>query len=143
MNPQFLRIPEPNGPEAQLLRQAAQLPQLSPQLRQQVLTTCGRHIIAGRFIRAAKAAIVTAALLLLAVSVFRYFQPTRPTFAEQQSSGLPSTQTPKTSVSPSSHISAGFSVPPAANPAIQGEFPTPLPKIHQPPDIISNTLQRP
>ncbi|MFM7036084.1 MAG: hypothetical protein ACKO2L_00030 [Planctomycetaceae bacterium] len=51
MNSDFLRIPEPSGPESELLRSAASLPQLSPELRNRVLSSCRRQIVVGRTIR--------------------------------------------------------------------------------------------
>jgi hypothetical protein len=59
MNSDFLRIPEPSGPESELLRSAASLPQLSPELRHRVLSTCNRQIIVGRTIRTAQQLAVT------------------------------------------------------------------------------------
>ncbi|MGV2336978.1 MAG UNVERIFIED_CONTAM: methyltransferase domain-containing protein [Planctomycetaceae bacterium] len=54
MNSDFLRIPEPSGPESDLLRSAASLPQLSPELRHRVLSSCNRQIVVGRTIRTAQ-----------------------------------------------------------------------------------------
>jgi hypothetical protein len=54
MNSDFLRIPEPSGPETQLLQSAAPLPTLSPELRQRVLTGCSRQIVVGKAIRASQ-----------------------------------------------------------------------------------------
>lgn len=143
MNPQLLRIPEPDGPEAELLRQAGSLPPLSPMLRQQVLATCDRQITVGRILRAAKAASLTLALLALAVFIFRYFQPTQPMVAEQQSSGVSISASPEIPAVPPSLNSPGISSNEPANPAIQSNFSTPIPKLNQSPDIISNTRQRP
>ncbi|MEY3175174.1 MAG: hypothetical protein RLZZ436_3088 [Planctomycetota bacterium] len=58
MNSDFLRIPEPSGPEAELLRSAASLPQLSPELRLNVLAECSRQLVIGRTIRATRTAAV-------------------------------------------------------------------------------------
>ena len=144
MNPQFLRIPEPNGPEAELLRQAANLPKLSPHLRQQLLTTCRRQVIFGRLIRAAKTTSLVAALLLVAVVVLRYYlRPPQPSLAEQQSPYTTTTSASATPGSPSTQISAGLPGNSSANPAIHPDFQIPLPKINQSPDIISNTRSRP
>ncbi|MFM7057975.1 MAG: hypothetical protein ACKO2P_13735, partial [Planctomycetota bacterium] len=51
MNSDFLRIPEPSGPETELLKSAATLPQLSPQLRQRVLAACNRQLVVGKALR--------------------------------------------------------------------------------------------
>ncbi|MFM8478111.1 MAG: hypothetical protein ACKOEO_20185 [Planctomycetaceae bacterium] len=79
MNSDFLRIPEPSGPETQLLRSAAPLPTLSPELRQRVLTGCSRQIVVGKAIRAGQQfATVAASVAGVAVLIWLFLPGTTP-----------------------------------------------------------------
>ena len=90
MNSDFLRIPEPSGPETQLLRSAAPLPTLSPQLRQRVLAGCSRQLVVGKAIRAGQQlATVAASVAGVAVLIWLLLPGTASQPAPTTTSGPP------------------------------------------------------
>jgi hypothetical protein len=90
MNPQFLRLPEPSGPESELLRSAAELPQLSPELRKRVMAACHRQLVTGRLIRAGQRTVLAAVLLAGLIAGWRYWQrPVEPVAAPPASAQSP------------------------------------------------------
>ena len=72
-NPSF-RLPEPNLPEHQLLREAGSLPQLSTALRDRVLIDCQRQVRYGRWADRLRitGAVLAASLMVAVVWNFRW-----------------------------------------------------------------------
>ncbi|MEY3456966.1 MAG: hypothetical protein RL215_123 [Planctomycetota bacterium] len=117
MNPQFLRLPEPGGPERDLLRSAGEFPTLSPQLRERVLAVCHRQLVVGRLIRGGQRALLAALLLAGVVAGWRYWQ----------SSPSPSAALPAPAQSPApTGYTPGFS-PGGRSSDLQSPMPQPTP----------------
>lgn len=74
MSDPFLNIPEPSLPEHHLLREAGQLPRLTPGLRDRVLADCHSQLRYGRIADRIRvtASVIVACLLVLLVWNFRW-----------------------------------------------------------------------
>jgi hypothetical protein len=93
MNSNFLRIPEPSGPETQLLKAAATLPQLSPELRQRVLADCSRQLVVGKAIRTGQqTAMLLSSVVGIAVFVWLLLPGTAPPAAQGRRAAFPAAE---------------------------------------------------
>jgi len=75
MSQPSFRIPEPTLPEHELVRNAAELPELSPNLRQRVLQDCHFQIRYGRWLDRLRILGVCTILLLIATAIWSTVSP--------------------------------------------------------------------